>query len=331
MAERFAPVMFLISILFLILIATLVVVWVDIPRFELIQGTVQNEEAFVDIPKNTISETANRIGSLIVYVLVVLWVIVVGEVLLQLSLSIGKTEVTNVFGWRVFAVFQCLCPPLRLAAPNIAKRGNIWLPIIGWAKPSRKLFRRLETAFSKPMLFFALLILPILLIEFGLHSLVESQLWLRLTIHFCTGLIWCAFAVEFIVLVSASKNKLAYVKKNWIDLAIVLLPIVLFLRSLRAVRLARLAKFAKVQQLVNMSRIYRVRGVAMKAVRALMLFEVFGRIMGGSPERRLRKLQAEFDEKREELDELAAEISKVEASIAAQKETQEINQTDRLK
>ena len=312
--------MFLVSLVFLVLVAALVVVWVDIPRFDLVQDTVAGEDALDAEQHDFIAQSASRLGTWIVYLLAAIWLVIIVEVVLQLSLSTGQTGVNNLFAWRVFAFLQCLCPPLRLTAPNIAKQGHIWLPVIGWAKPGRKLFRRLQAAFSKPMLFFALLILPILLVEFGLHSLVESQLWLRLTIHFCTGLIWCAFAVEFIVLVSASRNKLDYVKKNWIDLAIILLLIVLFLRSLRAVRLARLAKFAKVQQLVNMSRIYRVRGVAMKAIRALMLFEVFGRLFGGSYEKKLRRLELERAERLEELEELDQEIHRVKLAIENSKE-----------
>ena len=115
--------------------------------------------------------------------------------------------------------------------------------------------------------------------EFGLHSFVEHHLWLRLTMHICTGLIWCAFAVEFVVLFSVSDRKFAFVKKNWIDLAIILLPVILFLRSLRAMRLIKVAQLAKAQQLANLSRVYRVRAVAMKVFRALMVMEVFGRVL----------------------------------------------------
>ena len=167
------------------------------------------------------------------------------------------------------------------------------------------------------MLFFSLLSLPLLLIEFGLHSLMEEQAWLRVTIHICTGLIWCAFAIEFIVLVSASKRRLKYVKKNWIDLAIILLPLILFLRSLRVLRLLRFAKFAKVQQLARVSRIYRMRGVAMKALRAFMLFEVGGRALGLSPQRKMKRLQSERKEKLEELEDIDEEIAKVQLKIDA--------------
>lgn len=325
MADQFAPVMFCLSLLFLALLAALLVVWVDVPRFDLakdaidsVKGTevqLADELAAAQIIEEAVIQPVAKLGGYISIGLIFIWIIIVVEILIQLYLSVRAIEILNERRWRTFAYLQCLCPPLRLAAPNIAKDGQIWLPWIGWQKPSRKLYKRLVAAFSKPMLFFALLILPLLLVEFGLHSLVESQTWLRITLHICTGLIWCAFAVEFIVLVSASERRLAYVKKNWIDLAIILLPLILFLRSLRALRLLKFAKFAKVQQLARLSRVYRVRGVAMKALRAIMFFEVGSRAFGISPQRKLKRLQSERKEKAAELADIDEEIAKVNLQI----------------
>lgn len=319
LADRFAPIMFFASLLFLVLVAALIVVWVDIPRFTFVSDAVDGDavgDANTTVQwVDPISESASRIGHFLIFGIVGLWILIVCEVMVQLYVSVRTDETINVWRWRIFAFLQCLCPPLRLAAPNIARGGQIWLPGIGWEAPRRKLYKKLEASLSTPMLFFALLILPLLLVEFGLHSFVEQQTWLRITIHICTGLIWCAFAIEFIVLVSASERRLRYVKKNWIDLAIILLPIVLFLRSLRAIRLARVAKLAKVEQLVRLSRVYRVRGVAMKLLRALMFVEFFGRIIGGSPEKKLKRLEMDYREKQEELEEIEQEIQKVNLLI----------------
>ena len=320
-SELFAPTMFGLSLIYLALVATLIVLWVDVPRFEMIaENYGQADAAGGHVQPDLMGDAALQFGQALTYVLFFVWIVIGGEVLVQLVLSTRSRSIKNLNKWRFFAVLQCLCPPLRLAAPNIAHDGEIWLPRIGWQTPNRKLYRRLERGFSKPMLFFALLILPLLLVEFTLQSAIQQMYWLRMSIHVCTGLIWSAFAIEFIVLVSASEKRLAYVKKNWIDLAIILLPIALFLRSLRAFQLARLTKLAKVQQLGQMSRVYRVRGVAMKAVRALMLLEVFGRLLGVNPKKRLDRLRHEFAEKQEELDELALEIKKIETEVELAKE-----------
>lgn len=319
-AELFAPAMFGMSLTFLALLAVLIVLWVDVPRFRMVAQNIGDADSSVaSIQPDLVVDTAMRFGQVVTYVVCFFWMVIGAEVLFQLFLSTHSRSIKNLNKWRIFAVLQCLCPPLRLAAPNIAHDGEIWLPWIGWQTPNRKLYRQLERGFSKPMLFFALMILPLLLVEFALHNAIEEMFWLRMSIHVCTGLIWCAFAIEFIVLVSASEKRLAYVKKNWIDLAIILLPIALFLRSLRAFQLARLTKVAKIQQLMKMSRIYRVRGVAMKVVRALMLLEGFSRLLGVTPEKRLDRLRREFAEKQEELEEISMEIKKIEAGFESAK------------
>ena len=109
------------------------------------------------------------------------------------------------------------CPPLRMGKSIPARSGQIWLPRMGWRTPGKTLHKELERAFSKPMLVVALLILPVLLIEFRYQELLQETLWLKLLLSISMGLIWCAFTCEFIVMVSSTRKKLAYVKKNWID------------------------------------------------------------------------------------------------------------------
>lgn len=319
-SEVLAPIMFGLSLLFLALLGTLIVVWVDIPRFSAINDAVVENAG--SVTRDPIAVAAATIGG---YVAVAAWFlgfIIVGESVTRHLLEMQQVRPDNVLRWRLSLLSQCLCPPLRLAAPSLRHSGKIWLPGIGWQTPGRKLFRRLEATFSRPMLFFALLILPILLIEFGLHSYVEHHHWLRLTMHVCTGLIWCAFAIEFIVLLSASDRKFPFIKKHWIDLAIILLPVVMFLRSLRALKVMKFAKLAKAQQLTNLTRVYRVRGVAMKVFRALMVLEVFARILPVSHEKKLRRLLREREDLQEDLAELQTEIEKVRAKIAEEKQQQ---------
>jgi voltage-gated potassium channel len=144
-------------------------------------------------------------------------------------------------------------------------------------------------------------------------------------------LIWCAFAVEFILMVSSTKKKLLYVKKNWIDLAIILLPLVSFLRSLKIVRAAKLAKFAKVQQLTKMGRVYRMRGLLAKTVRAFLVLELVHRIFKTSPEKRLEQLLAQAEDKEDELRELQQRITAVRAQMeseSAESESAESENTE---
>ena len=50
--------------------------------------------------------------------------------------------------------------------------GRIWLPGLRWRKANSSLRGRLERLFSVPMIFIALAILPVLLIEFGMRQQV---------------------------------------------------------------------------------------------------------------------------------------------------------------
>lgn len=315
--DHLAKMMFVLSLVFLALVASLIVLWVDMPRVELLAGEVG--EGTVSASETSFLErNATEIGEYFFIALLSIWPLFWLELLYNFG---TRTESAREFlATRKSEIFACLCPPLRLAAPNHQMDKMIWLPHLGWKHSGKPLMRKLEHLFGTPMLIIALFILPILLVEFGLKSVVESNFGLQLTLHICTGLIWCAFAIEFIVMINATDKKLAYVKKNWIDLAIILLPLISFLRSLRAIRAFKVAKFAKVQQLARVGRIYRMRGLMAKALRALMLLEFLNRLLRITPEKKLSKLLAEKEELMEELDELEQKILATRNSVEAEKQ-----------
>jgi voltage-gated potassium channel len=309
--------MFALSLLFLLLLAALIVIWVDVPRVESAADAAAligvNGDAVGDESAETeINRAARRLGTRLLAVAFLIWPVFWIECGWK-WIRRGRSKLCR---WRTVAeLMGAVCPPLRMAQPNDWMDGKVWLPGLGWQPPGRHLQRTLERAFSKPMLFIALSILPVLIVEFGFRRLVEQHFWLQLTLHICTGLIWCAFALEFILMVSVTHRKWAYVRRNWIDLAIILLPLISFLRSLRMIRVVKLAQYAKIQQLAQMTRIYRLRGLFAKTLRALFLFEFANRVMRITPEKKLRRLQAEYQEREEELRELLAEIHKIEALI----------------
>jgi len=323
-ADELALPMFVLSALFLVLLAALIVVWVDIPRVAELNAlnhldtTSHTTVALLDhsqlasaVQTAPLVKRTDHIGKLIQLSLLVIWPLFWLEFLSTLRRSKGASPVAH---GGVIRILACLIPPLRLTAPCAARDGQIWLPALNWQTPGKQLSKKLDRAFSKPMLMIALLILPILFIEYGLHSLVEDYAWLRMLLHVSTGFIWCAFAFEFIIMVSAADKKLLYIRKHWIDLAIILLPLISFLRSVRALRLAKLAR---VQKLAKMGRIYRMRGLLMKAVRALMLFEVVHRLLRVTPEKRLIKLKADYEDRLEDLEDLKTEIQQLESELAS--------------
>ena len=63
------------------------------------------------------------------------------------------------------AVWITFLPPLRMGMP-CPFTGKIWIPGWGWCDRGQLLEGRLERTFHVPMLVFALLILPVLVLEF---------------------------------------------------------------------------------------------------------------------------------------------------------------------
>ena len=320
-ADALAKPMFCLSLLFLVLLAGLVVTWVDVlpdPVNENLTvataGTVGTSDA--DAMSDFWQHPALQTGYLLLWALLAIWPLFLIEPLYVRWLAKDHPgSWKNRYGFDWFCV---ACPPLRLGKSIPARNGEIWLPRLGWHPPGKPLHKALERIFSKPMLIIALLILPVLLIEFRYQELLQSTLWLKLLLSVSMGLIWCAFTCEFILMVSSTKKKLAYVKKNWIDLAIILLPLVSFLRSLRIFRAAKLARFAKIQQLTKMGRIYRMRGLLAKTIRAFLVLELVHRIFKTSPEKRLEKLMAQVEDKQDELRELQQRVASVRAELESQ-------------
>lgn len=307
-ADEFALPMFMLSVLFLVLLAGIVITWVDIPRVaELAKINAAESTAIGEAVE--LADKADRIGQSLFIALLCIWP------LFWLEYAYNYTVRKRKDGSRLIPLqplFACVIPPLRLGTVSPAWDDRLWLPSLSWQHPGHELSSLLERIFGKPMLVIALLILPILLIEFVFKGAVQQHFWLRLLLHLATGFIWFAFALEFIIMVSASDKKFAYIKKNWIDLAIILIPLISFLRTLRVLRLAKLARMQKIARL---GRVYRVRSLGMKAMRALMMFEVVNRILKISPQKRLAKLNAELEERTREIDELSTEIRDLEELI----------------
>jgi voltage-gated potassium channel len=320
-ARWLAPPMFALSLLYLALLAALVVLWVDVPA--LLQP-VATEDTISELPlavpagaQLLISgDDALLAGHRCVLALELLWLLFLAEFAVRFLLRDRSRP-----WWRTYSpgLIACCFPPLRLCARNPDVGDMIWLPVLGWRKPNRSLRARLERLFSVPMILIALAILPVLLIEFGMRPQVLAHRWLQLVLHVSLGMIWFAFALEFLVMFSVSDKKLRYCKEHWLDIAIIILPFISFLRSLRVVRATRLARVARVEQLVRMSRLYRLRGLAMRALRAMLLLRLLNRLLRVSPERQLEQLREQLREKETDLRLTRIQIAELERVVATRR------------
>ena len=307
--------MFCLSLTYLVCVAVLVVLWVDIPNLQENARSFAGSNATTEVPAPTngalpihSGDPAHAVASVSVGVMFLIWPVVILETVVHWVTRPYTREMLRYHG---FGVLFCLCPALRMCARSPEMHQRLWLPGLGWRRADHRLRRRLERLFSVPMIIIALLIMPVLIVEFFLKEQVANHLWLRILLHVGTGLIWFAFAAEFILMVSVADKKLTYCKKNWLDLAIILLPVISFLRSLQAMRAIRLAKVMKIQQLSKLARVYRLRATAMKVVRAFVVLDVFRRILKTSPEKSITRLQRQLDEVENEAKRLRRRIAKL--------------------
>jgi voltage-gated potassium channel len=208
---------------------------------------------------------------------------------------------------RWWTLLYCMLPPLRVAARDHATGQQVWLPELGWQPVDRALRSRIEAALNTPILVVSLAVLPLILVEYVWKETITSDPFWARWIAIATAVIWLAFAGEFILMASIAEKKLAYCKQHWLDLVIILLPLVAFLRALRLGRLLRLST------LTNSSRVYRLRGVAMRAYRALLVIKAIDNLVNGSPARRLARLRQRLEEHEALLEQLRAEIRALEA------------------
>ena len=171
------------------------------------------------------------------------------------------------------------------------------------------------------MIVIALLILPVLIVEYGLGDRIGAHPWLRLLLHFSTGLIWFAFATEFIVMAGVSRSKLRYCGQHWLDLAIIILPAISFLRSLRAVRRSGSRGWRDSNTSPGSAASFACGVCSCAAMRALLLLDVLSKVFGLAPEKRLQRLRERLQETEAEAGILRQEISDLERLIAGRDET----------
>jgi hypothetical protein len=208
-----------------------------------------------------------------------------------------------------------LMPPLRMGRRGLGRPNQIWLPVLGWREVDNRLRHALERFFSVPMIGFALMVLPFLAVEYFWAEQIRDEPILRLWFDIGTAVVWLAFSVELIVMVSASDRPWRYCLFHWIDVAIVLLPLI---EVLPLFRLLRLGRVLRLDQLLRWGRLHRVQALATRGWRALLLLRVMQRLTARSSEHRLQQLRESLRAKEEEATELREEILALESRIALQ-------------
>lgn len=204
---------------------------------------------------------------------------------------------------------SALFPPLRLASRDAKTQSWIWMPVTGWHAVDEDLQERIERHFSIPMIAIALLMIPMLAAEYFWSDQIAADIRLAATVDTLTLAIWMAFTFEFIVMISVVERKFEYCRAHWIDIAVICLPLVAFLRA------GRLGRLLRLQQLSRTARVYRLRGLATRAWRGLLVLNLVDRVMRTRPEMHLRRLRRQLEIKEEEVRQLSATIAELEARL----------------
>ncbi len=212
-------------------------------------------------------------------------------------------------------------PPAKMITPLPLKPTLIWLPTLGWKVKNHALSKYLHQLFNQPMLIIALLILPVLLIEVFFTQYVTLYPVLANLLLVGTAFIWLAFTIEFLLKFSTADSKLFFCIENFINLAIILLPLLAFLRGLRIIRI--ITPFLKHTTLLKTVRVMRLRGVFIKMYRGLLALKSIQILLEklSSQEDLLQQLKIQHTDKIQELHALEKRINELESSIAKKSNT----------
>jgi hypothetical protein len=109
---------------------------------------------------------------------------------------------------------------------------------------------RFERATELPLLILALAMIPLLLAP----AVVDLSDTAKATVLPLDWFIWAAFALEYVIRLALTEQRARFIRKQWSDLLIIVLPFLRplrIMRSARALRLLRLARLAAILTVVT--------------------------------------------------------------------------------
>lgn len=252
-------------------------------------------------------------------ILFVLWAAFALERIIYLSLCPNKT-------WRSFvgAFFIVLFPPLHLAARRCHTSEYIWY-FTHWELVREELFEKIDRQFLFWILVVLIIMTPFWLLDFIFTNKLKDYILLQHMMNLGNAVVWAVFVAEFIIEISITKKWQQYLIKHWIELLIILLPMLAFVRFLRFAHLGSLSQFGFVQKMIisytvkwqKLLNIYRARSTLNRLIRIVILIEAIQRWQQSrNPVKYLQKLQEQLQEKQQELDNIKRKIRETEQLIA---------------
>ncbi len=204
-----------------------------------------------------------------------------------------------------------LMPPLRMVAATSTPDGWLWIPGVGWRRTGPETSIKMEHKLAVPMLVLTLLVVPVLVLELSLGDSLERHPRLAMALHLATSLIWIGFTAEFLWMIAATPQKLAYCQRHWIHLVIILLPLVAFLRTLRLLNFGRFFRAGK------LLRAYRLRTLTSRLWRVMLLLDLLDRIQQRHPEKYCAKLERQIEELNDQILVLRSKLTAFKRKLPA--------------
>ncbi len=228
----------------------------------------------------------------------------------------------NMRRWHWWSI---LIPPLRMGARDHGTGEHVWLPGMGWRLAGKECERSLAKFFSMPLMILALIVLPLVVIELWFVATLDAHPAWKKWLELASGLIWMAFVIEFVLMVGVTAKKVRYVRTNWVDVIIVLLPFVQLAQS------ARLARLMRLNQVARTARVYRVRGLMVRMWRVLVALDLIEKFVWRDKLALIESLEEQLVEQELVADELRdriATLKRLHASEASEESTTWSNDRD---
>jgi voltage-gated potassium channel len=285
-----AKLMFVITIIFLFLIALMIQYLQTDKGFELLPYSEQ-----------------------IITITLILWPIFLFERLFYLIFCDDKKTWKNYLSPLLVTLF----PALHLVTRPCGKQEYI-LWSFRWQLVTPELYKQIEKTFLYPILIISIIMIPFWITEIFYPEKMTVHPLFHHLINRGNALIWVLFVTEFFILFSIAEKRIDYLKKHWMEILIIILPMLALTRFILISRSLFFTKGAflfgmKIQRLLN---IYRSRVVLNRVIRILVIINIVKRFYRRrNPEKYLIRLQNQLTEKEKEITDLKIQIDEMEQLI----------------
>jgi hypothetical protein len=205
----------------------------------------------------------------------------------------------------MFALF----PFMRLSSVDHIDGTHVWVPGMGWVKRTGLLEQHLNALFSLPMLLITLPILPLIAVQLIWSQKINTDPNLKFAMATATAVIWMAFVFEFSIMFNVARRRWKYCREHWINIAIIALPLIGFLR------IAALGSVIKLKQVAKTASVLRLRVILIRFWRALIVLGLLDQLLRKKPQQKAEQLARKIEEKEEELALLRWQMAQLEEQI----------------